>query len=353
MKINNFIFFSLSLVLILGVVESFNYHEQELESEEGFQGLYDRWREHHKVTDRSPQRFNVFKHNVRNIHKKNKMNLGYKLQINEFATMTHHEFRKTHADSKGGHFIALHGIRKTNLSSSYNDIDINAIPPRMDWREHNAVTPVKNQGQCGSCFAFAAVGAIEGINAIRTGQLLSLSEQQLLDCDSSDRTFHCDGGQVCGVFTFVKEHGGIATDEFYPYVAKRETCDTSKYGHHSVTVDGTEYLPEHDEEALLKAVAHQPVTFQMDPGGDGFMFYKEGIFSGPCGMELCHAMLLVGYDQDPDGTKYWIVKNSWGEGWGEKGYIRMLRGTEIQGVCNMYGHSNFPLKSPETKNVEL
>ncbi|KAJ0795106.1 putative fruit bromelain [Helianthus annuus] len=91
----------------------------------------------------------------------------------------------------------------------------------------------------------------------------------------------------------------------------------------------------------------------MDPGGDGFMFYKEGIFSGPCGMELCHAMLLVGYDQDPDGTKYWIVKNSWGEGWGEKGYIRMLRGTEIQGVCNMYGHSNFPLKSPETKNVEL
>ncbi|KAJ0795115.1 putative papain protein [Helianthus annuus] len=146
MKINNFIFFSLSLVLILGVVESFNYHEQELESEEGFQGLYDRWREHHKVTDRSPQRFNVFKHNVRNIHKKNKMNLGYKLQINEFATMTHHEFRKTHADSKGGHFIALHGIRKTNLSSSYNDIDINAIPPRMDWREHNVVTPVKNQG---------------------------------------------------------------------------------------------------------------------------------------------------------------------------------------------------------------
>ncbi|KAJ0579791.1 putative zingipain [Helianthus annuus] len=184
----------------------------------------------------------------------------------------------------------------------------------MDWREHNAVTPMKNQGQCGSCFAFAAVGAIEGINAIRTGQLLSLSEQQLLDCDSSDRTFHCDGGQVCGVFTFVKEHGGIATDEFYPYVGKRETCDTSKYGHHSVTVDGTEYLPEHDEEALLKAVAHQPVTFQMDPGGDGFMFYKEGIYSGPCGMELMHAMLIVGYDQDPDGTKYWIVKNSWGEG---------------------------------------
>ncbi|KAM0066379.1 putative fruit bromelain [Helianthus debilis subsp. tardiflorus] len=91
----------------------------------------------------------------------------------------------------------------------------------------------------------------------------------------------------------------------------------------------------------------------MDPGGDGFMFYKEGIFSGPCGMELMHAMLLVGYDQDPDGTKYWIVRNSWGEGWGEKGYIRMLRGTQIQGVCNMYGHSNFPLKSPETKNVEL
>ncbi|KAF5808653.1 putative papain protein [Helianthus annuus] len=86
------------------------------------------------------------------IQVKNKMNLGYKLKINEFATMTHHEFRKTHADSKGGHFIALHGIRKTNLSSSYNVIDINGIPPRMDWREHNAVTPMKNQGQCGNTF---------------------------------------------------------------------------------------------------------------------------------------------------------------------------------------------------------
>ncbi|KAF5808652.1 putative zingipain [Helianthus annuus] len=94
-----------------------------------------------------------------------------------------------------------------------------------------------------------------------------------------------------------------------------------EYGHHSVTVDGTEYLPEHDEEALLKAVAHQPVTFQMDPGGDGFMFYKEFmvfrefIVDHVGGMELMHAMLIVGYDQDPDGTKYWIVKNSWGEGW--------------------------------------
>ncbi|KAJ0587100.1 putative fruit bromelain [Helianthus annuus] len=235
---------------------------------------------------------------------------------------------KTHADSKGGHFIALHGIRKTNLSSSYNDIDINAIPPRMDWREHNAVTPMKNQGQCGSCFAFAAVGAIEGINAIRTGQLLSLSEQQLL-------------------IVIRATEPSIATEG--RSVAYLLSSKSMEYGHHSVTVDGTEYLPEHDEEALLKAVAHQPVTFQWILAVTVSCSTK----SGPCGMELMHAMLIVGYDQDPDGTKYWIVKNSWGEGWGEKGYIRMLRGTEIQGVCNMYGHCNFPLKSPETKNVEL
>ncbi|KAD4585623.1 hypothetical protein R6Q59_035840 [Mikania micrantha] len=361
MEIYKLLSFSLSLTLILGVVHSFDYSEKELETEEGLQGMYDRWRDHHKVTEKSPERFNVFKTNVQLVHNHNRMNKPYKMHLNQFATMTKHEFVSTYGDSKIGHYAALQGIRKPNFTMPCPvphpppPADKCDLPPRVDWREHNAVTPVKNQGQCGSCFAFAAVGAIEGLNAIRTGQLVSLSEQQLLDCDSSDRTNHCGGGLVCGVFKFVIEHGGIATSESYPYVGKRETCDKSKYGHHAVTLDGHEYLPLNDEQAIMKAVSQQPVVFSMDPYDEGFMLYKEGVYTGPCGMGLNHAMLLVGYDETPEGMKYWIVKNSWGEGWGEKGYARMLRQANIDGVglCNMYGQTDIPLKSPETKNIEL
>ncbi|XP_076921228.1 cysteine protease Amb a 11.0101-like [Bidens hawaiensis] len=357
MEISKSIILLLSLVLVLGVVDSFDYHEKELESEEGLQGMYERWRHHHKVTEKSTERFNVFKYNVYNIHRINKQNLPYKLGINHFATMTAHEWRSTYADTKSNHIKALLGIRNNyntnNLTTTYGGVDFNSLPPRIDWREHNAVTPVKSQGQCASCFAFASVGAIEGLNAIRTGQLIALSEQQILDCDSSMRTQACSGGLTCGVCDWVVENGGLATEEFYPYTGKKEFCDRAKFGRHAVTLDGREYTVRDDEQDLMKTVAGQPCAFMMDPGSDNFMFYKEGIYNGPCGYTLTHAMLLVGYDQDPDGTKYWIVKNSWGEGWGEKGYIRMARLGTPEGICGMNAEGTFPLKSPETRNIEL
>ncbi|XP_076918987.1 vignain-like [Bidens hawaiensis] len=352
MEISKSILLLLSLVLILGVADSFDYHEKELESEEGLQGMYERWRHHHKVTEKSPERFNVFKHNVHNIHRMNKQNLPYKLGINHFATMTVHEWRNTYANTMSSHMKSL--------------------PPRIDWRKHNAVTPVKAQGQCASCFAFASVGAIEGLNSIRTGQLIGLSEQQILDCDTSERTQACSGGLTCGVCDWIVENGGLATEACWLLtdgdntaeiaVARRrysnnieqkqqqtpagataaaEAAGTRncgggrssgdrklqgaevvvlagvgvvvKFCHHAVTLDGREYTVRDDEQDLMKTVAGQPCAFMMDAGSDNFMFYKEGIYNGPCGYTLTHAMLLVGYDQDPDGTKYWIVKNSWGE----------------------------------------
>ncbi|KAK1436718.1 hypothetical protein QVD17_02500 [Tagetes erecta] len=352
MKINYFLVFSLSLVLILGVARSFDYHEKELESEEGLQGMYERWRNHHQVTEKSPERFNVFKGNVQMIHNHNKQNKPYKLKVNQFASMTKREFIDTYADSKLSHYNQLYKSRDNKmLKSSYGDIDINTLPKRMDWREHNAVTPPKSQGQCGSCYAFAAIGAVEGINAIRTGELVTLSEQMIMDCDTTGKTNGCGGGLVCGVYDWARDHWGIATNASYPYVGIKETCLGCKFGKFLVIVDGNEDLTRHDEEAHLKAAAHQPVGISMDPGGDGFMFYSEGIYTGPCGLEIQHAMLIVGYDEDPDGTKYWIVKNSWGEGWGEGGYIRMVRGLPMEeGICAMYSQSNICLKSPETKN---
>ncbi|KAK9050870.1 hypothetical protein SSX86_010288 [Deinandra increscens subsp. villosa] len=130
---------------------------------------------------------------------------------------------------------------------------------------------------------------------------------------------------------------------------------TMEYGNHAVTVDGKDYVKPNSEEEMMRNVARQPLSFAMDSSDPGFMFYKEGIYTGPCGTNLAHAMLLVGYDETPEGQKYWIVKNSWGTEWGEDGYIRMGRGDgNPQGVCGMYsGGAEYPLKSPDTKNIGI
>ncbi|KAI3763189.1 hypothetical protein L1987_53642 [Smallanthus sonchifolius] len=351
MEINKFLLFSVSLVLILGVVESFEYHEKELETEEGLQAMYDRWRDHHKVKERSPDRFNVFKHNVQHVHNTNKMNKPYKLEVNQFAAMTSYEFVRTYANSKIGHKMKLRGNSPGQdpryMGFTYeNQTD---LPRCLDWREKGMVAPIKSQGACGSCWAFAAVSTVETLNAIRTGQLVTLSEQQLVDCDSLGTQMGCDGGIVHEVFVWITEHGGLATDASYPYEGHRHMCDPAKFGHHTVTLDGQEEIPGLDELAVMKAVANGAVTIGMDPTGDDFMLYKEGVYTLPGGSESMHAMTLVGWGETPEGLQYWIVRNSWGDWWGEKGYIKMQRGPgapQPWGTCVMYGHPAMPRKTP-------
>ncbi|KAI3773576.1 hypothetical protein L1987_48106 [Smallanthus sonchifolius] len=344
MEINKLLFFSLSLALILGFVQSFDYNEKELESEEGLKNMYNRWRDHHKVTEKSTERFNVFKANVQHVHNHNKMNKPYKLKINKFADMTHKEFRSNFASDNND------PLRNVMLQAGGAPPpppgDVKDLPPRVDWREKNAVTAVRTRGQCGSTNLFAAVGSVEGINAIRTGQLITLSEQQFLDC------FEPGMHSLADVFNWFKEKG-VATAESYPYVGSKGTCDESKFGRYLVTIDGFERVLS-NEEAMMKVVAQQPVAFFISLGPD-VQSYSEGIYSGPCGMEGdAETMLIVGYGETSDGTKYWIVKNVLGEEWGEKGYVRLPRGLQQPlGYCDMYGYNLIPLKSIETRNTEL
>ncbi|KAM0035175.1 putative actinidain [Helianthus debilis subsp. tardiflorus] len=353
-------FVLICLALILGVVESFTYHEKELESEAGLEAMYDRWRAQHNVKEKSEERFNVFKYNLQHVHKTNKMDRPYKLQLNEFATMTNHEFVQTYGSSKIGHKMALSPPRKLKGAYACPDFQYaNAtdLPKSIDWRLRGAVAPIKAQGPCGSCWAFATVAAVEGINAIRTGKLISLSEQQMIDCDTDGRNNGCGGGIIEDVFTFITERGGICTDASYPYEGHQHFCDPNKFGHHSVTINGQERIPSDDEVSIMKAVAHGgPVTIAIDSHGENFMFYKEGVYTGPCGEQVYHAMTIVGYDETSDGVPYWIVKNSWGEGWGEKGYIRMLRGPSApqpRGLCFINGFPKMPRKDPDEPNNEL
>ncbi|KAI4319052.1 hypothetical protein MLD38_032700 [Melastoma candidum] len=338
-----FVSAALALALVLGTVESFDFHEKELESEDTLWELYERWRSHHTASrslDEKSKRFGVFKQNVMHVQRVNKEDRPYKLKLNMFADLTNHEFRTMYAGSKVDH----HSMFRSAPSESFSHKNVKDVPNSVDWRKAGAVTPVKNQGQCGSCWAFSTVAALEGINFLKTKKLVSLSEQELVDCDK-EQNQGCNGGLMENAFEFVKKNGGITSEENYPYEGTDGTCNTEKSNHPVISIDGHETVPANDENALLKAVSQQPVSVAIDAGGSDMQFYSEGVFSGSCGTQLNHGVTAVGYGTTLGGTKYWIVKNSWGPEWGEKGYIRMKRGiSDVEGICGIAMQASYPIK---------
>ncbi|GMI87735.1 cysteine endopeptidase 1 [Hibiscus trionum] len=334
------VLFSLALAFLLA--ESFDYHESDLASEESLWDLYERWRSHHTVSrdmKEKQKRFNVFKENLKHIHNVNQMDRPYKLELNKFADMTNYEFMTTRS-SKISHYRMLRGPRRM---TDFRHGKVDNLPHSIDWRKKGAVTGIKDQGKCGSCWAFSTVVAVEGVNKIKTGELVNLSEQELVDCDKENQG--CDGGLMEQAFEFIKQSDGLTTEKNYPYEAKDESCDSSRMNSPVVIIDGYEMVPEKDEKALMKAVAKQPVSIAIDAGGKDFQFYSEGVFTGDCGTELNHGVAVVGYGATHNGTKYWIVKNSWGEDWGEKGYIRMQRDVDArEGLCGLTMEASYPVK---------
>ncbi|CAM8926170.1 unnamed protein product [Rhodiola kirilowii] len=349
-----FILALLSVALVLETASSFDFHEKELETEDSLLALYKRWRSHHMVSPSlhdKEKRFNVFKENVKFVHEFNKEDKSYKLQLNKFGDLTNHEFKAAFASSKIGHHRMFRGAPRGNGTFMYENVG--RVPTSVDWRKKGAVNPVKNQEQCGSCWAFSTVAAVEGIHQIKKNKLVSLSEQELVDCDTTQNQ-GCNGGLMDLAFEYVKKNG-LTTEEDYPYQATQGTCHAKKEqeGSSVVTVDGHENVPANNEDALLKAVAHQPVSVAIDAEGSAFQFYKEGVFTGHCGTDLDHGVVAVGYGTTRDGTKYWIVRNSWGADWGEEGYIRLERGiSERQGMCGIAMEASYPIIDQSNNSVE-
>mmetsp|Transcript_9359 Transcript_9359/g.16081 ORF Transcript_9359/g.16081 Transcript_9359/m.16081 type:complete len:356 (+) Transcript_9359:105-1172(+) len=223
------------------------------------------------------------------------------------------------------------------------------IAGAIDWREKGAVTEVKDQGQCGSCWAFSTTGSVEGVNFLHTGKLVSLSEQDLVSCDPKDKG--CNGGIMEDAYTFIKSIGGVVTEEEYPYTSKggdnSQGCDTAKENAaERVNVSGYEDVPVGSEAALQKAISNQPVSVAV--AANLWQFYGGGVFNGLrgfCGKQVNHGVLAVGMNTK-DANPFYIVKNSWGAQWGEKGYIRLAlnKAPTSGGQCEIASHASYPLQ---------
>lgn len=314
-------------------------------TDEEVMGLYLRWQaQHGKAQNGLPgsgdKRFRIFKDNLKFIDEHNSVDRPYKLGFNKFADLTNEEYRAMFLGTRPRNKLV--GQRKPSLR--YWPWPSDRLPKSVDWREHGAVNHVKDQGQCGSCWAFSTVATIEAINQIVTGNMTSLSEQELVDCDRAvDQG--CNGGLMDNAFEFIIENGGLDTEEDYPYKGVDGQCDLSRKNNKVVSIDGYEDVIPYSERALKKAVAHQPVSVAIEAGGRALQLYQSGVFTGKCGTNLDHAVVAVGYGTE-NGMDYWIVRNSWGKQWGEEGYIRMQRNSHtFSGKCGIAMQPSYPVKT--------
>ncbi|KAM7257560.1 hypothetical protein ACFE04_013301 [Oxalis oulophora] len=274
------------------------YSPEHLTSMDKLFELFEQWMskhsKHYRTLEEKLHKFEVFRDNLKHIDDRNKEVSSYWLGLNEFADLSHEEFKNKYLGLK------VEGIpERSRDSSEFKYRDVESLPKSVDWRKKGAVAPVKNQGSCG-----------------------------LMDY----------------AFQYIVASGGLRKEEEYPYIMDEGICEEQKEESEMVTITGYQDVPQKDEQSLLKALAHQPVSVAIDASQRDFQFYSGGVFNGHCGTELDHGVAAVGYGSAKDGD-YIIVRNSWGPKWGEKGYIRMKRNTgKPEGICGIYKMASFPIK---------
>jgi len=261
---------------------------------------------------------------------------SYTLAMNHFGDLLHHEFVALMNGFKGKNFT------KSGNGAFFMEPANIELPASVDWRTQGAVTPVKDQGQCGSCWAFSTTGALEGQNFRKTGNLTSLSEQNLIDCSGKYGNEGCNGGLMDQAFQYIKDNKGIDTEEAYPYEAEDDVCRYNPQNR-GASDNGFVDIPAGNEAKLMAAVATVgPVSIAIDASHESFQFYSKGVYYEPecSSQDLDHGVLVVGYGTEK-GKDFWLVKNSWSEKWGDGGFIRMARNRKNH--CGIASAASYPI----------
>jgi len=289
-------------------------------------------------------RLTVFEQNIRMINSLNSANDGTHYAVNAFADRTMDELRKSYTSRS--YSKAMSGVKINSIVAPPAQLD--KLPKEFNWLDRGAVTSVKDQGDCGSCWAFGAVGTMEGQVFLHEGKLVDLSEQNLVDCDHECQKFPdlgklcddgCDGGMEPNAFQYVIKNGGIMLLEDYPYTGEDGECKFDKSKAIGGFTNWTYVTVKNEDDLRQYLYDNGPVSIGVH--ADEWFYYSGGVFDSSCQTENDHAVLLTGWGETSSGIPYWIIKNSWGKSWGLKGYIHLIRGKNKCGMLELMSQIHY------------
>jgi len=307
-----------------------------------YQDAFNKWLGKHGkayADEEFQNRYAIFKNNMDYVRDWNAQNSQTVLGLTVFADLTNEEYRSTYL---GTTFDGTARLAAAKAAKSVRGPPVPPINATVNWVEKGAVTPIKNQGQCGSCWSFSTTGSVEGVHFLSTGNLVSLSEQNLMDCSSSYGNQGCNGGLMDNAFQYIITNNGIDTESSYPYTAKDSKKCEYKAANSAATISNYTDVNSGDETALAAAAKLQPISVAIDASQNSFQLYESGVYyEAACSStELDHGVLVVGYGTD-GGNDFWMVKNSWGTDWGIQGYIEMSRNKDNN--CGIATMASFPI----------